>query len=118
MKKQLRGLCSNRHSSEIRQRILDAFVSLLVTCAVAVTPAKATSPFEDGRADRRGWETWFNGLTGDFREGAEFWAAHRSDPQPPSCSDANSCLGVLQRMQERQGAAGSDRPAPQVRTGL
>lgn len=41
--------------------------------------------FQQGLADRRNWETWFAGLTGDYRSGAEYWASHRSLPRPGSC---------------------------------
>lgn len=41
--------------------------------------------FDEGLADRRAWETWFDGLTGDFQKGAAYWAAHRSLPNPGSC---------------------------------
>ncbi len=41
--------------------------------------------FQQGLADRRNWETWFAGLTGDHRSGAEYWASHRSLPKPGSC---------------------------------
>ena len=42
--------------------------------------------YEQGRADRQAWESWFAGITGDFRAGADFWAGHRSARNPPSCS--------------------------------
>jgi formylglycine-generating enzyme required for sulfatase activity len=49
----------------------------------------ATSkPYEDGLADRRAWERWFSGLSGAFKDGAEFWAAQRSTPRPGSCYES------------------------------
>jgi hypothetical protein len=44
-----------------------------------------TAPYEQGAADRRAWETWFNQLTGDFHGGAEYWSGQRSLPRPGSC---------------------------------
>ena len=75
---------------KIGLRIFGVSVSILITGTTGIaTSLSATSAFEDGRADRNAWETWFAGLTGDFRDGAEFWAARRSDPQQPSCSAPN-----------------------------
>lgn len=45
-----------------------------------------SATYEQGRTDRQASESWFAGLTGDFRAGADFWAGHRSDRKPPSCS--------------------------------
>jgi len=44
------------------------------------------SPFDQGRADRLELEQWFAGLSGDFRRGADWWAGHRSLPNPGACS--------------------------------
>ena len=44
-----------------------------------------TKPYEDSFADRRAWEWWFAGLAGAFKDGAEYWAGERSNPQPGSC---------------------------------
>lgn len=64
---------------------LDAVMPFQPTLAdEAATPA-----FRDGRADRQAWETWFNGLSGTYQAGAEFWASHRSDPSPPDCTSMN-----------------------------
>jgi hypothetical protein len=41
--------------------------------------------FDQGLADRRGWETWFNSLSGAYHEGARYWSAQRSLPKPGSC---------------------------------
>lgn len=46
-------------------------------------PISAT--YEHGLRDRRAWEWWFAGLAGAFKDGAEYWASHRSTPQPGSC---------------------------------
>lgn len=47
--------------------------------------AQQSPAFEQGAADRQGWEDWFGRLSGDYRSGAEFWAAHRSIQNPGSC---------------------------------
>ena|SRR5665213_963132 len=49
----------------------------------------ATSAFRAGHADRQAWETWFDNLSGSVRAGAEFWASHRSDPNPPACTSTS-----------------------------
>src|SRR5438045_950296 len=76
---------SNKHFRRIHRRMRGVLASMLMVGIVGITTARAGSPFEDGRADRRAWETWFGSLTDEFQDGAEFWAAHRSDPQQPSC---------------------------------
>jgi len=48
--------------------------------ATPVPPA-----FSEGAADRHAWETWFISLRGDYRDGAFFWSAVRSNPSPGSC---------------------------------
>ena len=42
--------------------------------------------FQEGQADRGAWEAWFNNQSGDYRAGAEYWAAHRSLRDPGSCT--------------------------------
>jgi DNA-binding helix-hairpin-helix protein with protein kinase domain len=44
-----------------------------------------TTPFEQGLADRAGWEQWVTALSGDFRRGAEWWAEHRSLQNASTC---------------------------------
>lgn len=41
--------------------------------------------FDEGAGDRRAWEEWFGGLSGSYRDGAEYWASQRSLPKPGSC---------------------------------
>ena len=41
-----------------------------------------------GLADRQTWEKWFASLSGDEREGAAWWAAHRSLPFHGPCGSA------------------------------
>jgi hypothetical protein len=49
--------------------------------------AGSVSPgFDDGRQARLDYEQWFTSITDpDYKDGAAFWAAHRSDKTPPSC---------------------------------
>lgn len=42
--------------------------------------------FRDGLADRKTWEEWFEGSTGDYHEGALYWSAQRSLRNPGSCT--------------------------------
>lgn len=48
-----------------------------------------SSPYEQGAADRRAWELWFDGLRGVYREGAFFWSGQRSLPKPAACAQPN-----------------------------
>ena len=50
-------------------------------------PTKVTA-FQDGLHDRTAWERWFAGISGEFRDGAEYWAGQRSLPGPRTCSGA------------------------------
>jgi hypothetical protein len=64
---------------------LEGFVNgkYLITETVMLTTA-----FREGHADRQAWESWFGGLSGAYRDGAEFWASHRSEPRIPDCTFA------------------------------
>jgi hypothetical protein len=57
------------------------------TTVPATTDAATTTSasFQDGAADRLAWETWFNGLSGEERDGAYYWAAQRSLKTPSDC---------------------------------
>lgn len=69
-----------------------------------VQPDPGSSAYEQGLADRRAWEDWFNGLTGDYRAGAEWWSGQRSKPRPGSCYGSNvqdwtaGCVAAQQRL--------------------
>ena len=67
------------------------------SAAQAITPASTARPaptiadpvaYAQGQEDRRAWETWFSGLRGAARDGAEWWASVRSARRPPSCNQA------------------------------
>jgi hypothetical protein len=54
--------------------------------ATATPPAAEPSrAYAEGLADRQAWEHYFGTLSGPEKEGAEWWASHRSDPNNPSC---------------------------------
>lgn len=57
------------------------------TIVPATTDAAITTSasFNDGAADRLEWESWFNGLSGEERDGAYYWAAQRSLNTPGDC---------------------------------
>ena len=48
--------------------------------------AKSSLAYRQGQADRQSWESWFAALSGGYRSGAEYWAAHRGSSNPGSCS--------------------------------
>lgn len=52
----------------------------------AQVQAPASTAFDQGRADRAQYETWFNGLQGDARAGVESWVGRRSLRTPGSCA--------------------------------
>ena len=50
-------------------------------------PTALPGAWYDGRNDREKWEQWFAGLSGDYRDGAEYWAgARKSHPSPGVCA--------------------------------
>ena len=48
--------------------------------------------FQKGIANRTAWENWFNGLSGDEKIGAFYWAGQRSLPNPGSCNQMNDAF--------------------------
>ena len=75
----------------------------LATAAVASVPTGPVTMYNKGLADRAAWENWFNGLQGDFKTGAFFWAGQRSLPHPGSCSHINTdfnngCTAAKERL--------------------
>jgi hypothetical protein len=54
--------------------------------AATVPSSPSSRAFQEGQVDRRAWEAWFDSQSGDFRAGAEYWAAHRSLRNPGSCT--------------------------------
>ena len=60
--------------------------SVATNATQSATSQYAASPaFRNGLNDRRAWEQWFAGLSGDYRAGALYWSAQRSLPQPGQC---------------------------------
>ena len=51
-----------------------------------VAPDPSSAEFQDGSADRSGYEAWFATLNSAYREGALFWAGQRSLSDPQPCS--------------------------------
>jgi len=77
------------YSSGLRPKpeMLPAGKPIGPTTVPAMTDAATTTSasFRDGAADRLAWETWFNGLSGEERDGAYYWAAQRSLKTPGGC---------------------------------
>jgi hypothetical protein len=44
-----------------------------------------SAAFQDGVRDRHIWEQWDKSQTGDYKDGADYWAGQRSAPSPGSC---------------------------------
>ena len=49
-----------------------------------------SAAWSDGHADRLKWENWIAAQTGEYRNGAEYWASHRSVPDHKPCSGYDS----------------------------
>jgi len=61
------------------------------------------SMVQKGLSDRTSWETWFNGLQGDEKTGAFYWAGQRSLSHPGSCQQMsaafyNGCTAAKTRL--------------------
>ena len=58
-----------------------------VALGIAMIPLAAASPqsFQQGLADRHDWEIWFASTSGDYHDGASWWAGQRSLPNPGNC---------------------------------
>ena len=41
--------------------------------------------YQKGHTDRATPETWHSSLSGEFLAGADYWATHRSTPNPGTC---------------------------------
>jgi len=55
---------------------------------------QASAAYRQGQVDRQAWETWFSTLTGDYRDGAAYWADQRSSRPPVSCDTAPRSAGA------------------------
>lgn len=83
------------NNSDIRGIILSENGSVLAAhndslpsaqAALGSTGSDVSPAYAAGRQARLDYQAWFNGLpSGDFRDGAAFWAANRSLKDPPSC---------------------------------
>lgn len=51
-----------------------------------VPPDERSVPFQQGRAERAAWERWLAALSGDMRDGAEFWLRERERRPPGACA--------------------------------
>ena len=54
--------------------------------APAPSETEQSSAFEQGREDRRAWESWLNAQSGEFRAGAYLWSGQRSLRNPIPCN--------------------------------
>jgi hypothetical protein len=69
----------------------------------------ATSPFEQGRADRMAWENWAYQQSGDIRDGASWWWGQRSLSQPGDCNSLNNAQQVTGCVSARARLDPTDR---------
>ena len=78
----------NPHRSEdMRVIAINAWLNRIINPAAPTTApsAPASSPFDQGVADRAAFEQWVSGLSGEVRRGVDWWAARRSIQNPGSC---------------------------------
>jgi len=61
--------------------------------AASPPDTQASAAYRQGQRDRQAWETWFNALTSEYREGAAYWADQRSSRPPVSCDTATRSTG-------------------------
>jgi membrane peptidoglycan carboxypeptidase len=47
--------------------------------------AQSSPSYLSGMTDRTEYESWFAGLTGEYKAGVEYWVNHRSNRPPPNC---------------------------------
>lgn len=70
----------------VAMAVISASVCLIGNTVHAQIGPQGSPAYQQGHADRQSWESWFAALIGEYRSGAEYWAAHRSTPHPRSCS--------------------------------
>jgi hypothetical protein len=68
--------------------------------------AMQSQSYRDGMADRITWETWYGALAGADRDGATYWASHRSVAHPGTCqpppgTDASAWMAACKTAQQR-----------------
>lgn len=76
-------------------------------------PSNYNASFQNGSRDRQAWEVWFNGLSGEERDGAYYWAAQRSLSHPGSCARLGGegqigCLEAKMRLDQSDARRKSD----------
>jgi hypothetical protein len=67
----------------VRRTLISSVALICLALLAARSGVADDTALRDGHADRQAWETWFGGLSGTYRDGATFWASHRSEPNPP-----------------------------------
>ncbi len=60
--------------------------------SVQSAPLQGDVMFQKGLSDRTSWETWFNGLQGDQKTGAFYWAGQRSLSHQGSCQQMSAAF--------------------------
>jgi len=90
----------------------------------AQSPPAAQGPaYQQGLAARQAWETWFAGLTSEYRGGAAYWAGERTLPKPGSCHDRGEvevpdrAAGCLEARRRLAVSDGRRKTEPEYRNG-
>jgi len=82
-------------------------VGLALSAPASAQPIAVSPAFTQGNTDRQSWETWYNGLSGEYQAGALFWSGQRSLPHPAPCQTQGGrdlgawtagCMAAQQRL--------------------
>lgn len=100
-------------------RVPDSPTSPVVAAPPSTQLTNASSPFDQGLADRRAWEEWFGATTGDFRTGALYWSGQRSLSRPGSCTilSADALAGCQAAQARLSPTDARRRTEPEYRAG-
>lgn len=75
-----------RRSQHVTWGLLGMAGAFAAFTAVPQVHAQTLTEFQQGLADREAFESWFAGLSGEYRSGAYFWAGQRSLRDPTPCA--------------------------------
>src|ERR1700682_4376280 len=59
----------------------------LLVCAESAAHSQATAAYTQGAAAWKSLKTWLDAQNGTYRDGANYWAAHRNVPRSKTCQE-------------------------------
>lgn len=112
----------------VHLRVVGLVAAVSVSSLFNPSPGRANEQqnpsFQQGLADRTQWEDWLSTLTGSFKDGVNYWAAHRSLRNPGSCprsggEGGSDVTGVCLAAQRRLALIDAKRKSdPDYRAGF